>query len=123
MLRGAVKITKDPDGVLAGAAGSAGYNGAFLRWAVGKRRRRNLPTATRSDDGMDRGVLFYPDGSVEIFEDVGSICIRPRYYAFGSGKAEALGAMFAGASAADAVRAAIEHDADTGGDVTVLRHE
>lgn len=122
MLRGATKITRCSDGVLAGAAGNAGYNTLFLQWAE-RGRHGEPPVAQRVDDGLDRGVLFYPDGVVEIYEANGVYRCRPPYYAFGSGKSEALGAMFAGADAEMAVRAAIEHDPGTGGDITVLRHE
>lgn len=122
MLRGATKIVRAPDGVLAGAAGNATYCTAFLDWACGERSPKNAPKAKMSNGSMDRGVLFHPSGLVEIFEQDGIIRCRPPYYAFGSGKAEALGAMFVGATAEQAVRAAIEHDPDTGGDVITVTH-
>jgi hypothetical protein len=122
MLGGATKIVRCAEGVLAGAAGTGGYNTAFLQWAAHTPRDTEPPKAKRLEDIMDRGVLFFPDGLVQIFEEDGLYECRPPYYAFGSGKAEALGAMFAGADAETAVRAAIEHDPHTGGAVLCLTH-
>jgi len=119
-----VKIARRDDGSLAGAAGDAAYNAAFLRW-FSEHEQGAPPEAMSSRDynTFDRGVIFRPDGTIEVFEPRGSHTLAAKYYALGSGRPEALGAMFAGADALTAVRAAMAHDAHTGGEVlAVSRH-
>jgi hypothetical protein len=120
-LMGATKIVRAHDGVLAGAGGKGGYAREFLDWAVGD-RRSTPPEAKEGDDFMDRGCLFYPDARVEVFEASGRMIYHPPYYAFGSGGSEALGALYMGATAEQAVAAAIAHDIYTGGDILTLSH-
>jgi 20S proteasome alpha/beta subunit len=117
-----VKIARNESGALAGAAGSAGYNAKFLDWfrggAVG-----DPPEARETERSFDRGVVFHADGVIDIYEPTGVFHATAPYFAFGSGRPEALGALFMGATAEQAVRAAIEHDEATFGEVlTVLRH-
>lgn len=121
---GITKIVRASDGLLAGAAGTAGYNGSFLAWAVdGRLRAEPPPVAKEDNDNYDTGLIFHPDGLVELFEPSGRFEARPAYFAIGSGRDAALGAMFSGADAVTAVKAAIAHDAWTSGGITVLRHE
>lgn len=115
-----VKIVRRDDGCMAGAAGFAGYAGSFLRWFMAG-QIGDPPEAKSEDNVLDRGVIFRPDGAMLVFEPEGMFEMTAPYYAFGCGRCEALGAMFAGADAEAAVRAAIAHDAHTSGDVTVLR--
>lgn len=116
------KIARRNDGALAGAAGDAAFNAAFrawfLAWGGGAQ-----PEVKEGEGWMDRGVIFRPDGAIEVFEPRGKFVCVAKYFAFGSGKETALGAMFAGADAETAVRAAIEHDPHTAGAVLVLRHD
>ena len=81
------------------------------------------PKAVRDDNNFDRGVIFRKTGVIEIYEPDGMFKMTAPYYALGSGRPEALGAMHHGATAEEAVQAAIAHDANTGGEVTVLRHD
>lgn len=119
---GVVKIAHAPsDDRLAGAVGDAGYNGAFLRWFLAG-AEGEPPEAKKDGDGYDTGLIFMPDGEVRLYEPSGWFSMRPAYYAIGSGKEMALGAMFHGASAEDAVKAAMAHDPYTRGPMTVLRH-
>ena len=115
------KISRRSDGALAGAAGDATYNSAFLMWFLSF-QLNDAPKAEESDNTIDRGVIFYPDGRIDVYEPRGRFAVKAPYYAFGSGKAEALGALFAGADAETAVRAAIAIDPHSGGNVTVLSH-
>lgn len=115
-----VKIARNATGDLAGAAGDAWYCRAFLAWFEGG-EKGSVPEGKSEHDGFDRGCIFRRDGSIEVYEPRGMFTMTAPYYALGSGKAEALGAMFAGADAEIAVRAAVEHDPHTGGDVVVLR--
>lgn len=118
-LVGIVKIAQGPDGRMGGACGSAAFMGQWLAWIKGEIDERPIP---QWDDGRtDSGLLIHPDGKVELFEEGGSFEFCGAYLAMGSGRPEALGAMHAGASAENAVRAAIEHDCHSGGEVTVLR--
>ena len=122
ILGSVVKIARNSNGDLAGAAGLASYNYAFLKWFTGM-ENGPPPTASKDDNNFDRGVIFRKNGRIEVFEPTGLFIMTAPYYAFGSGKPEAVGAMFMGATAEQAVEAAIAHDRDTGGEITVLRHE
>jgi ATP-dependent HslUV protease subunit HslV len=116
------KIGRNAKGDLAGAAGDASYNFAFIAWfVVGE--QGSAPEAKEDDKAFDRGVIFRRDGRIEVFEPRGRFECSAPYYALGSGRPEALGALFMGATAEQAVRAAMAHDANTFGDVDVLAHE
>lgn len=117
-----VKIARNSNGDLAGAAGDASYSFAFLNWFTGMESGA-CPEAKQTDNSIDRGVIFRKNGTIIVYEPHGHFRASAPYFAVGSGRPEALGAMHAGASAEGAVRAAIAHDAYTGGNVTVLRHE
>lgn len=119
MLGSVVKIVRRNDGDMAGAAGNANYNGAFIKWFLAG-EKDEPPKATESDRHMDRGVIFRKAGGIDVFEPNGAFRCEAEYYAFGSGMDYALGAMFAGAGAGTAVHAAVKHDPHSGGDVTVL---
>lgn len=114
-----VKIVKDR-GSLAGAAGSATYNHAFLAWFLGH-ELGEPPTPVKDDGLFDIGIIVRPDGTIERHEPGGKFVITPVYYAVGSGEDVALGAFFAGADAEQACAAAIAHDTSCGGKITVLR--
>jgi len=117
-----VKIWRSKNGDLAGVCGTAAYLHAFRDWFL-KGQKGAPPEAKVDDDCMDRGVIFRKDGRIEVYEEGGMFEVTAPYYAAGSGRAEACGALFAGADAEMAVRAAIEHDPHTGGKVIVLRHD
>ncbi len=117
-----VKIAKNSNGDLAGAAGLASYNYNFIKWFTGM-ESGEPPKASKDDNNYDRGVIFRKNGKIEVFEPTGVFEVKAPYFAFGSGKPEALGALFMGATAEQAVHAAAAHDPNTGDGVTVLRHE
>ena len=114
------KIARRENGDMAGAAGGAAYNYAFIEWfkagEIG-----SIPEAMETQDSYDRGVIFRSSGEIEVYEPRGKFVVTADYYALGSGRAEAIGAMHAGADAEGAVRAAIEHDPHSGGRIVVLR--
>lgn len=122
LLGSIVKIVRRADGAMAGAAGNATFVTTFNRWFVDGEIAMS-PRAEQDEHSFDRGVIFRGGHSLEVFEPRGRFQATAPYFAFGSGKELALGAMFAGADAVTAVRAAIEHDPHTGGDITVLKHE
>lgn len=109
-------------GSLASAAGSASFHGNFGRWfqsgEVGA-----PPLATKNADRYDVGMIVRPGGNIFLHEEEGWFEIHPEYYAIGSGREHAYGAFFMGATAEQAVAAAIKHDPDTAGDVDVVRFE
>jgi len=76
---------------------------------------------TRKGARSDALIIF--DGRLICFDEHGADSMAlPQFYAIGSGAPYALGAMAHGASAEEAVRAAMNLDLYTGGDVTVLSH-
>ena len=114
------KIARNSCGDLAGAAGDAAYHAQFIAWFL-KAEEGDPPVAVESEDSFDRGIIFRRTGQIEVFEPRGRFPISAPYYAIGSGRAEALGALHAGASPEQAVLAAIEHDPHSKGPVLVLR--
>ncbi len=65
-----------------------------------------------------RALLVHPDGKVECYEGARwSRITGAEYAALGNGAPYALGAMAHGASAVQAVRAGMKHDAMSGGRV------
>lgn len=121
------KIARNAVGDLAGAAGNACYAAAFLDWFIGG--EKGEPPKAENDpqaNSLDRGVIFrradQTNGEIVVYEDRGNYHIIAPYFAMGCGRPEALGAMFAGADAETAVRAAIAHDDHTNGEVEILRH-
>lgn len=115
------KIARNGAGDLAGAAGDAVYCQLFLAWFSGG-ERGDAPEAKREQNSLDRALICRASHIIEVFEDRGRYSIEASYFAVGSGRPEAMGAMHAGATAEGAVRAAIAHDAWCGGEITVLRH-
>lgn len=117
-----VKIARRKDGALAGAAGDAAYCSLFLGWFRRGERGRG-PVAREGQNWIDRAAIIRRDRTIEIFEPHGTFACQAPYYALGSGKEFALGAMFAGADAETAVRAAVAHDPYTDGRILVMRAE
>lgn len=116
------KIARNRDGDLAGAAGDAGFSYAFLSWFMAG-EKGEAPEAKCEDNCFDRGCVFRANGTIEVYEPRGLHLTEAKYYALGSGRPEALGAMFAGADPVTAVRAAMAHDPRTGGTVWTLSRE
>lgn len=78
----------------------------------------NAPTWTDGNDAI--GILIFPDGKVSEYEGRGWLRTDAEFFAWGSGRNIALGAMAAGRSAAEAVEIACGIDIYTSGPVTVL---
>lgn len=111
------KLERLPDGSLLATKGCAGHGRALFEW-LKSGREGDQP------DGDGGGFLVHADGTLEGFEGKQSeILSGADYHAFGSGQQIALGAMHAGATAEQAVAAAVAHDCFTGGEITVLRRE
>lgn len=112
------KIVRRDDGALAGGAGDLAWVQAFHRWFMAG-EEGDPPIL---EDGS-KGLIVRRRKPVEMFEPGGTVEWKPPYLAIGSGKEFALGAMFAGASAIEAIKAAMAFDPGTGGEVMVLTHD
>ena len=124
VLGNVTKIARNAAGDLAGGVGFASTSAKFLEWFV-KGEDGDPPKLIEDRDIYDRCFIIRAArrNEVIVYEPTGTHRPTIDYFAAGSGKPEALGAMFVGASAADAVRAAIAHDVHCGGHVVVLAHE
>lgn len=80
--------------------------------------RQNLPESKSATT-----IQFHPKKRImEYIEDYSPMLKDPRdYMAWGSGYKLALGAMAAGATAEEAVKAAVKHDAFTAGKVKLVK--
>lgn len=116
------KIARNTVGDIAAASGETGFCYAFKNWFIDG-ENGEPPKIERADD-HDRGcgVIFRASGEIIRFESSGMFKQRAPFYALGSGRNEALGAMWMGASAVQAVQAAIDLDEGTFGDIDVLSH-
>jgi hypothetical protein len=124
---GANKVARAPDGTLHGATGNAADASTYLAWVrsgcVG-----DAPAIRRTKEAESEAAFHVlrvrPNGApelltaygIEIFEDV-------PYLAFGAASEAALGALYAGATAVQAVEAAIAHSQWAHGPVRSVRHE
>ncbi len=104
------KIFRADDGTIGGMAGCLGDLGIFRDWLLSGR----VGPCEFMDDSSE-ALFVTPDGRVwnafhggRIFEITG-----PSYFAAGSGFRIALGAMAAGASAAEALRICCDLDSET----------
>lgn len=123
--KGAVvrKIARNKAGDLAGATGDAIYSQAFLEWFErGEKKKRPDATEKGKAESTNRGMIVRNGGPIELYEFDGVSKVKAEYFAIGCGRSEALGAMFAGADAIGAVKAACAHDVYCGGDIQILKH-
>jgi ATP-dependent protease HslVU (ClpYQ) peptidase subunit len=114
-----VKIARrKKDGALAAACGNLTFLFAFLEWFLAGEKGEGPPL----DEG-DRGIIARGKGKpLEVFENTGFFEYTPEYAAFGSGMEFAIGAMHHGATAFEALQAAVKHDPGSGGEITVMSH-
>lgn len=119
------KIERRQDGALAGVVGTAAYAYGFLKWFMAGEADGEMPDLPRDRDGDPTCEAFIvrPDGEVWKLQGDGWFPTAGQYFAWGSGRDIAIGALYLGASPASAVAAAVKHDAGTGGDIVVLRRE
>lgn len=111
------KIHKLSNGALYGFCGSL-EAGEFMRRhliQVGK-GKGHLEDIDLRDENYE-AIIVQPDGKTYFFEKRIWSRLKLPYVAMGTGKEHAFGAMFVGASAKQAVKAAIKLDPNTGGKV------
>lgn len=124
------KITRNAKGDLAGASGGAGWMRDFLLWFE-EGEQGEMPSLSYADaDATDAAMIIRATDPGKAWH----LCSNPKYAAnwytvnqlngcaIGSGKAEAKGALFAGADAITAVKAAIALDNSCGGDIIAIPH-
>ena len=113
----AVKVRRLDDGTL------IGFTGNYAVASVAADQVAAGGEIPKTGDGA-RVIRIKSDGSIVIFEDDAKHDLSGAdFYAWGSGSIPALGALYAGASAEDAVRIAMLVDPNTGGDVVSVRHD
>lgn len=118
------KLVKTPNGNLVGGSGDAGYVSKFLAWAK-RDFRDGWVEGNETETTVDHAfVTFTVEGKpyVRIYEGKEVFDLQTPFYALGSGRPMAIGAMVAGASVEDAVRIACQLDPNSGGEVIVERH-
>jgi 20S proteasome alpha/beta subunit len=121
-----IKIVRRPsDGALCGGSGSIAWVQAFHRWFLEHEsfEPHEQPVDPPRIQEGDRAIIARKGKPVEVFESCGSYDYDPDYVAIGSGMEFALGAMHHGATAGEAVGAAIRHDPGSGGGILVLEHD
>ncbi len=111
------KIFRLEDGSLVGFAGDLAEGMKLVDWL-------NDGADIETKPGLQNvnGLVVRPSGRITLYES--GVAIHPRgskYIAIGTGQAAAMGAMYSGASAIAAVRAAIEHDDCSRGPVISMR--
>ncbi len=104
--------------VLLGFSGCLAIGQRFVDW-VRAGMRGDAPDMARG--GNKASAIIVHDGYIVSCDDSGWDRLKAEYYAIGSGRLLALGAMAHGASAEEAVRAAIRHDIYSGGAVQVVK--
>ncbi len=113
------KVVKCPDGALCGATGISGDCADFTAWCAAGR----FGSFAKLDDGF-LGVLIQPDGEVRFYNDRAQwYGVEAPFVAIGIGDAVATGAMHMGATAIQAVEAAITWSVWCGGPVQSVRLE
>lgn len=111
------KIWRRDDGALAGMSGAADDMAVFRKWFLDG---ADAPYPAIIHDS--EGILVLPGGQVlGYFKSGIGIEIEADFFAIGSGFKAALGAMHAGADAAEAVRIAALLDVDTALPLTIIR--
>lgn len=119
-----VKVVRALDGTLYGACGYSGDAAEFRKW-VRDGAVKPMPKIRKTSESESaiHVVKAFPNGSVEFISSFGANdFFDTRYYASGSGEDYALGALFMGATAVEAVRATIAHCSTTRGPICWADH-
>lgn len=107
--------------VLAACSGCAARGRAFLDWFQAG-MQSYTPDMGPPDDGRHAWGYLFPGGDLVLELNLdGWTASRQPFFASGSGAEYATGAMQVGATAEEAVRAAMVWDVSTGGEITVLK--
>lgn len=113
------KIWRLADGRLFGACGDNSACEAAYRWLESGGHPETRPTL-KTEQGFN-GLLIGGDGQVTSFDpELVALAIAAPFYAIGSGREFAMGAMAAGETACAAVRIALQFDIYSGGPLDLL---
>ena len=113
------KLFRLADNRMVGFVGDAGYMEQFLAWVDGRG-----PCPDHEDGRTMEALIIAPSGAMTWVDNCGRrLAFDANYAALGSGAAYAYGALAFGASAEDAVRAAIVHDVHSGGTIVTMSLE
>lgn len=118
----AIKIRKRGPLLFAGC-GSWALVTRFIDWSFKGCAGNPPPMIFPDADTTASGFIFMPNGTILTFEPSGPSVQHCEYFAEGSGRDTALGALAMGATAVEAIRVAIQHDIYSGGDIQVLTHD
>lgn len=120
----AVKLAKGKDGALHGVAGNAAECGTYLDW-VNAGYEGDEPRAEALPDNASSFIVLIvpPSGPLRLRTAKGVEVYDAPYFAIGAGSPTAYGALFAGATAEQAIEAAKEHASGAFGQVRTIRHE
>lgn len=113
----AQKARQAADGSAMAMTGALSAQAAAFAWYDAGADPSNVPPAF--DEGSEL-IVLRPDGQVVYYAGGREMHIAADFHASGTGRAVALGAMHVGASAREAVEAAVAFDLCTGGDVVTL---
>lgn len=112
---------------LFGAVGETAYAAKFERWMHSKEFETFIESGMvdghpllepSAREEQCTGLIFTPEHNcIRIEGNYPAYLVEAPYFAFGTGDATALGALYHGATATEAVEAAIEHDILTNGPV------
>jgi 20S proteasome alpha/beta subunit len=102
--------------VLYGGCGNASMVREFNAWIANGLQGEMPKLEFDEDDGM-AGLVVYENKRFLSFERTGIVALNAEYMAMGSGRELALGAMAMGATAIQAVQAAMQHDIYSGGPI------
>jgi hypothetical protein len=115
------KIARSPNGMLGGGCGDGGAVGRFIDW-IKSGASGNFES--KAGDRSFGALLVNPDGTVlALCNDGSAFPLLAPFYADGSGSTIAMGAMEMGATAEQAVEAAIKWDSGCRGPIQVERIE
>jgi hypothetical protein len=119
----ALKIVRNARGDLCGASGNQGFMVRFLSWFE-KGEKGEPPSAQDKDEHYDVIIIRARKPHQALTINQTTLCpISGEFYAIGSGRSFALGAMMAGADAMFAVQIACKMDNYSGGDIVALSHK
>lgn len=117
------KLAKGSDGTLYGIAGNAAQGTTFLKWVDGGcRGEQPIPERTGEDGSSFVVLAVSKGGPVRIITARGDEEYDAPYFSIGGGAATAYGALFVGASAKDAIAAAVEHGCSAHGKIITVSH-
>jgi len=120
VLSHAVKMIQTSNGSIYGVVGSCRFSDALFAWA--RSGEEGAMPAMRDGDNSCSMIRITRARVISLIDDGAVLPTWAMdYCAIGAGAAVALGALHAGASAPDAVRAALVHSDAARGDVQILR--